>query len=521
MTRRDLAGWSPFLAIPFGWRIGIITYVLLYEWFFPFVATMGSSDADALLLSRVLMRFVHVLLICWPLVFYRREYGFLHPLILPVLFSTLKEIAKFPMALFMPFDFPLFSFDVTSLSSALSIRGLSDSELAWMRLEYEAVQALALICYYVGYFAFRRARLAKIRFYPPRHLASISFAATMTCVLVAAFFIQVYGGGLSKHLVAMRSGRIEQFEGLGQFLQIAAFAILPVLVWFTHIRRPFLNPWWLTALAAATLAAILTTGSRSSFIYPLIILTFLWWRKAGRVLIGPSLALVLVAIAVVGGFGAIRQDYGSHTIDTSVFSFDALADNVIRAQAEFKSRRAEEADFAAFVGARNGSLWGRTYVGGAAFFIPRAVWRDKPRSADTYNMAVNFAGRSIENYDSGRIWGIPVNAVSEAYWNFHLPGVVVVFLLLGCFHRCLSVLVLHNKGVPAVLVVAIWISINFSGTSLSFVNTMRDIIMLGGFYYLLGIWRPHVFLPYQARRRLQTVPSQLGAHVEGRSWRRV
>lgn len=480
---------SPFLAIPFRWRVAMISYFLVYEWFFPVIAAMESGDAETLFVPRVLLRCVHILLICWPLFSYRREFGFLHPLILPTLFATLKGLAKSPLALVMPFELPLFSFDIFSPSFAHSIKRLSPGDLAWMRLWHEAVQIIALVCYYGGYYSLNVFKLPNLRFNSPRRLVPVCFAATAVCSLIGIFFIQYYGDGLAKHLIAMRSGRSALFEGLGQFLSIANFAVVPVLVWFSYARRPFLDPRWLLALTAASLIAILVSGSRSAFVYPLIVLMFLWWRKAGRVLIGPSLALAVLAAIAVGTFGAIRQDYASDEIDTSILrldSFDVLIDS---AQTEFRERNNLEGSFAAFAGANSTLLWGRTYVASAAFFVPRAVWPGKPRSADAYNMWINLYGNDLASFGSDRLWGIPVGPVEEAFWNFHLPGVVVVFLLLGSLHRWLSNWVWQNSRAPAALLLSVWTSIGFTGTSISFTTTIRDVILMGALYYALGIWQ--------------------------------
>jgi hypothetical protein len=492
---------SPFLRMPGGWRLFLILFLLSYQWLFPTIAAMNDPDANALFLPRVAMQLVYVLLLCLPLIFYRREYGFLHPLILPALFNTAKEIAKFPAALASPLQLPLVSFDVPSASSALSINYLTYGELAWTRLEYGAVQVLALVCFYAGYFVFSRARGDWIKFHRPRNLGPICFAATMFCVVVGAVFVQLYGGGLSNYLVAMRGGRHGTLAGTGQFLQIASFAVLPALVWFAYRRRLGFNPWWLLAIFLGSLATILTTGSRSDLILPLLVLILLWWQKAGRVLIFPALALVIVGTLVIGAFGSIRQDYHSTTIDTSVLNPTSAGQNLAYAQAEFERRNSLETDFAAFAGTRqNELLWGRSYVGAATFFIPRALWPEKPFNGGAYNQAVNFAGRSISEYKAGKNYGIPMGPVTEAYWNFSLPGVVVIFFLLGMFYRELSAIVWRNANEPAALVAAVWITLNFVGTSLSFVTTVRDMIMLGILFYALGILQSDFLMHRRSHR---------------------
>jgi hypothetical protein len=492
---------SPFLRMPEGWRLFIVLFLLAYEWVFPTIAALNDPDASALFLPRVAMQLVYVLLLCLPLIFYRREYGFLHPLILPTLYATAKEIAKLPTALASPLELPLFSFEVPSASSALSIHHLTYGELASTRLEYGAVQVLALVCFYAGYFVFTRARGDWIRFHRPRNLGPICFAATMFCVVVGAVFVQLYGGGLSSYLIAMRGGRHGTLAGTGQFLQISSFAVLPALVWFAYRRRLGLNPWWLLAIVLGSLATIVTTGSRSDLILPLLALILLWWAKAGRVLIVPTIVLIIVGTLVIGAFGSIRQDYNSQTINTSVLNPSSAGQNVAYAQAEFEKRNSLETDFAAFAGTRqNELLWGRSYIGAATFFIPRALWPEKPFNGGVYNQAVNFAGRSVAEYKSGKTHGIPMGPVTEAYWNFSLPGVILIFFLLGMFYRELSAIVWRNVKEPAALVAAVWITLNFVGTSLSFVTTIRDMVLLGILFYALGIWRSD-FLTHQSPRR--------------------
>lgn len=479
---------SPFLRMPEGWRLFLVLFLLAYLWVFPTIAAMNDPDANALFLPRVVMQLVYVLLLCLPLVFYRREYGFLHPLILPTLYITAKSIAKFPAALTSPLQLPLFSLKVSSTSPAVSLQQLTHGELAWTRLEYGAVQVLALVCFYAGYFIFTRARGNWIRFHRPRNLGPICFAATMFCVMVGAVFVQIYGDGLSSYLVALRGGRHDTLAGTGQFLQIASFAVLPALVWFAYRRRLGFNPWWLTAIVLGSLIAIVTTGSRSDLILPLLALILLWWAKAGRVLVFPTVAIVIVGTLVIGAFGSIRQDHNSQTIDTSVLNPISASRNVVYARAEFEKRSKKETDLAAFAGvSQNEHLWGRSYLGAATFFIPRALWPEKPFNGGVYNQAVNFAGRSVADYASGSTYGIPIGPVTEAYWNFSLPGVIVIFFLFGIFYRALSAIVWRNATEPAALIAAVWITLNFVGTSVSLVTTIRDVIMLGILFYALGI----------------------------------
>jgi hypothetical protein len=53
----------------------------------------------------------------------------------------------------------------------------------------------------------------------------------------------------------------------------------------------------------------------------------------------------------------------------------------------------------------------------------------------------------------GADWGLPPGAVGEAYWNFHVPGVLVVFFLFGVFKRWLANLVIHYPEAPGIMAI--------------------------------------------------------------------
>ncbi|MEL7029116.1 MAG: hypothetical protein AAGL49_07860, partial [Pseudomonadota bacterium] len=283
--------------------------------------------------------------------------------------------------------------------------------------------------------------------------------------------------------------------GFGPVMDIGEFGMVIALIWFVYTKRSFLNPLFLAGLGLAAASALLVTGARSSLIAPLVTLVLLWWWKSGRIMIGPSLGLALAALAVFGAWGAIRQDYGNTQVDWSVLSFENVEEWFGGATEEIARRNDEEGDLAAFAGAREkGLLYGRTYVGSVLFFVPRAIWSDKPRSVDTYNMFINFAGGEIDQrLPKSGVWGIPAGPVAEAFWNFHLPGVVVIFTAFGVFHRWMSLFIQKYRAVPAMWVVYVYVLSNFYASGLSFVSTIRDLVFLIAFLMVLRVIRVPLF----------------------------
>jgi hypothetical protein len=492
---------SPFLEMKSGWRVLVIAYVFIYRIFLPLAAAIGNPDCHPMLAERFIVHAIYEILLIMPLVYYRREFGFLHPLILPLLLSIFQMVAQNPLSIFLPADFSVVSYVVDTHSRAATLR-IDTQALAVARFWLDLSKVIGVLAYYLGYYKLPIFKVPALQFQRPRNVGAICFAWTVACIAVGLAFIQLQSGGLASHLIAMRSGRAVMFEGQGQFLTIAEFSIVCVLVWFSYSSRLFTNPVWLACFAASSFTTLVISGSRSSLIFALVVFLLLWWRKRGRVLILPAAIMGVIAVLVIGVFGSIRQDFHSTSVDTSVFKVENLSQNLDRASAEFQKRDSEEGDLAAFVGAKNELLLGRSYVAGAAFFVPRAIWPTKPRGAGAYNMWVNFANQPLDSFGQGGIfWGIPMSPTTEAYWNFHIVGVILVMGLFGAFHRWLSDFVCRYPTEPIPLLFAVWMTTHFFGDPNSFISAMRDALLLGVLSMTLGIFKlGNLAIPARIRR---------------------
>jgi hypothetical protein len=90
--------------------------------------------------------------------------------------------------------------------------------------------------------------------------------------------------------------------------------------------------------------------------------------------------------------------------------------------------------------------FGRTYLEAASRPIPRAVWTDKPRAAETQLMATiwpQLATGGVQFYFS--VFG-------EPYLNLGLVGVIVVSTLFGLFWRALYAWFARAPANPFVIV---------------------------------------------------------------------
>lgn len=489
MTDLSATG-NPFLAIGPVQRFVVVAYLLIYRGFFPAIAASGGIGASDLLLERYLMELAYTLLLAYPFLFYRADWGWLHPLILPTVYTIAKDLGKNPIQLFSPIDNPLVNLAVETPSVAAALV-LPDDALATMRLGEAFIRCLALLVYYLAFHALRTPRPPRVEFREPRNLALYAaFGIAVTTLITLAFIASM--GGVTSLVVAMRGGRVALFQGQGQFLVISGFGLILASLWFSHSKRPLLDLPLLIGLFVTGALTLLTSGSRSALIYPIIVLVLVWSKRQGRLMIGPAVGAALAGLVILGGFGAVRQDYNSDTIDTSVFEISRLPELVTRALGETAVRDSEESNLAAFAGANNnGLLLGQTYVGAAVFWLPRAIWPDKPRSADAYNMWYNFVGNPVGTPLPERgYWGIPVSGVHEAFWNFHIVGVLAFGVLMAFVHKYAVAAVLANQQAPAAWLIYIYIVLNFVGTAISFIDVARDIGLLIGFLYICGVLRP-------------------------------
>lgn len=474
--RTDNTFQTPFIELTAGPRMAMIAYFFLYSAFFPYIAILGDEESQHFLYLRFLVRLIYIFLSCYPLIFYRKEYGILHPLILPAFIMMAKNIAMNPLHLIFPLVFNMFDFYVPTYSAAYSLM-VSNEDLALIRCEYEALLCVSLIAYYAGYFFISQKRGKNLNLSYPKYISLACLCTIGVCVLISFAFI-FSRGGLSSYIVSLRLGRSNVLAGSGHFLVIGKAGLLISLLWFAYLKRPFSSIFWIGCFAASAFTSLILTGSRSTVIFSLIVLVLLWWKKNNKIRIGVTIGVGIISFAVFAVFGAIRQDYGSDSINVNISESGAIAGFIERAQAELEKRGNEEGDIAVFAGASQGLLWGRSYLAAASFWIPRAIWANKPHGAGAYNMWVNYAGGTLDNFGDGTYWGIPTSAEAEAYWNFHIPGVLIVFALLGSFHRYLANLVVANPNTPIILFLCVWITIFFRGDPNSFVNTSREVLII-------------------------------------------
>lgn len=437
------APFNPFVPIARWAVLSMVTLGGLYTLLVCSVALFNAIDGG---ISMVCVALSSAWLIFWtfyPFLFYKPEYGWCHPLILGSLVSIANLMLR-STALFM-----------NGLNEHIMLPDYWPEQLNLTFAYGNFVLSLAPIAIYLGFACGPRLPV------PGWHAPA---TASMRLYVVLLFFLGLsltafalyvqVSGGLSSCLKNMafgmtkKIGLVEDVDGLGQYTVAIKMATVVAVVWTCAQASAFRNPaFWILTVTALVLA-YLSEGKRSSMLYP-VILIFLCWTLRNRQV--PYFRVAVFAVLAFLIFGLLAMFRSSNWSDTQHLNLSALENISIseiagKSQDEFIHRSGTGATFYPIlvkVPSEEKLLWGRTYLDWGLRFIPRELWPDKPRGVDVQANETFYGGD----------WGMPPGAVGEAYWNFHLPGVIIIFFLFGMFKRWFVDLLLRHPDAPAIMAI--------------------------------------------------------------------
>lgn len=471
---------SPFVAMTSGQRVAVVIFVLVYNALVPGFSEVLHQPSLPLSVLRFGAELVYQGLLVLPFVYYKPSFGWLHPLIFTVLWSLAQTYVGEPEALLAPVRV-LF----TPLHPELSHGGLvgfTEPAVAWTLVKAKGIQSLALVAYYAGFFSGLRPSVPRLPFHEPRQVP------LRTILLVggafATFLIAVQlRGGIVEHFISLGQGRQRAIGGLGHIGVLIRLGVIASVVWYAFDPKAGKNPLYWGTLAVSLVSMFLWSGSRSDVIFPLAFLLILWALRHKTIPWGRGAIVGTTALVLFGGLGALRA-----STMTGEPAWEIVTDLQISRSLEFADKQLERRQqnpgggYTAIVGRVPKDvdlLYGRTYVGALLFFIPRALWAEKPRGTGSYvNKYLYGTTGPVELGDSPpEVGGIPSGPVGAAYWNFYIPGVVLFFALYGIFHRWLARLYETNENaLGAVIFLYLLVGVGVSPNAL--VSIFQDIVLL-------------------------------------------
>jgi oligosaccharide repeat unit polymerase len=425
-----------FVAIPLPARLAILGFCVCYL----FLLALGASfyalenRSTPLLLVTVIGYFISLL---WPILFYRSEYGWAHPLVLNTLFTVLNVVFR---------------------STGLYTQGLTEHEAlpGWTSADLTALLAYEVtlltvgqIALLVGYSLGPRVRALPISFGGPRNIyPKLGF---FTLVAALAFLWYLRGvGSLEQHILNFSRGRAKIFEadihGIGQYVILMSFSYAVCLTWLAVDRNAIRNPLFWLSLAFALALSYLEMGRRSAVIQPIILCLIIWMLRSKRTPVFSTLILAGALFFLFGAAGSLRQaNFSGNELKMDSVLYASPKELIERNFLELSLRSGSGSavyPILAMVPKEVPLLYGRSYLENFYRFIPRQIYPDKPVGIDTQANMVFFGGD----------WGRPPGILGEAYWNFHIFGVILIFFLFGTFKRWWGEFYIRYNAFPAAAV---------------------------------------------------------------------
>lgn len=471
---------SPFVAVGPRERAGILgVAVLLMGLVGALNLTQGRWDLALIFVACVIYIFILVL----PVVVDRDEWGWFHPIIFLPLWTLVTDVV------------PSFDLYIHGLEQHVALPGLGAQGLNRLVLEALLLQSAAWLAFYAGV---GTGRPASLRFnFPQRTSRGIPSAICIVAVvsLVALIVFIHEAGGLGELMLQRGRPEVNIGEELGGEWVFLARYFLPLtcLVWLSLQPRMASKVYFWLLLGAGLLMGFAVTGSRSAVVFPLIMAFCIWMLATSRM---PYLRIVLIGasvLMVVGLGGEFRYASGSaDTLGRVNVEGDPLS-WAVQGFHERMSARSKTSPLIAILGKvpdEIGLLHGRSYLAVAGAPIPSGVWPQKPEVGGQLT-ARNVFGRPEQ------AGGKPPGGVGEAFWNFHVPGVLIIYFLWGRFVVWIASLYRDNAslgGASALYVISI---IALSPNSNAIYTWMQLIIgglvalsMLCGRSPIRGIWPP-------------------------------
>ena len=420
-------GPNPFVAINGRQRAMLLGAFSAYLVLIAIARTRDPTPTDDWIPAALLL---YVGLVAAPLLLLRRNLGWFHPLV----FSSLLRLVDL-----------------------LRRAGMYAWGLDWHRalpagreelsdlIEFQLLlHALAVASHYAGYFFGPRLPMPQLWFGTPRAMVPRLLIVFAISLVVFLMYI-ARQGGLSAHIGSWAGGRHEQIAGQHYLFALAQLGIPACWTWLAVRRNALRSPLFWGAVLMTLSMAFLMTGSRGTAIYGAIGGLMIWMLRDRRISYVRVLVVAVVAIYAITALGSFRRSgwYGDSNLEAA--REESLFESVTSGAGGELAERSTTADGGLPIFAKVPDdvplLYGSSYLAIVTLPIPRGIFPEKPTMVD------GQVGRVFFGLDAG----VPPGGVGEAYWNFHIPGVVAVYFLFGVFHAWLARLFLRHGQQPAVI----------------------------------------------------------------------
>jgi oligosaccharide repeat unit polymerase len=427
-----------------------------------------------------------LLLIAALVVYSKHPAGILHPLVLAVivwpLLSSLPSVIS---------DFGGW----TGLLAGLAVQtpafeglpGRSGSAI-WMAIaKYNGVQIAALLSTYLGFsVVIGRPVVSRpaIAANNPKAVRAVMLAL-IAISLVVLFSFVLERGGLNAHLTSLGAGRFRELSSDGLIIVAIRLGAVAIFVWIAAMPGDIRSPLFVVASVLVIAAQFVGNGSRGLALLVPLIIALIWSLRRQAIPWKTAVLLVPLMFVSIGLLGAVRTSSWSRSTADEALASTGWSKSLALAQSEIANRVAISANVPVVergLSIRDGPLFGRSYVAAVSAFIPRAIWHDKPRAVGSLYAQI-FLGKPRSGIS------IPVSPEAEMYWNFGLPGLVLLSTLYGALLRRMYIYYWRRYLSPFATVLYVVFITSFQFSSDHLVNFEQQVFLLFFCYLVATLWR--------------------------------
>lgn len=462
--RKPTTPFVPMTEFQRGTTICLLALYLLWVWMQQLSDPTPTAASGWVFLALL----VNFLLLLIPVIFYRPSYGWFHPLMFG-LFLTMTEHLR--RTLIYAYGLP----------SHVALPGLGEYNLTLLLARELALCSLGLMAYYLGFWLGPKRGIPYVTFRQPRRLVLKVVLAILTSIAVFLVYMQSRGGIIA-HIVSWGRGRRLELAGDSYWGFFIQFGLTACLFWLAMDRRAHFRPLFWGCAGTSLLIAFLSSGSRSSIIYSIAMGLLVWLLRERKIAPTKILLFVLVALFLIGLLGNFRRSTFEGRIDWSTLTSATSNEmTIITAGLEEVAARSGEGDavfpILARVPKQVDYIQGDSYLAVLTLPIPRSVWEDKP------GLLGGLTGETFFRINAG----VPPGPIGEAYWNFGIVGVPIVFFVFGIFYQWLTAIFCRYADQPAAIVLYIITLFRLSEpSSQAIVHWLITFVLSIAFLHLIG-----------------------------------
>jgi oligosaccharide repeat unit polymerase len=430
-ARPSAESQSAFLPVHLLYRVGIIAlYAVVLLTIVLNVEVNRKSPAFILLCLAQILNFAVIL---FPVIFYKPSFGWFHPLF----FYTCQ---------YLLFQFRSYATYLQGISHHRALPEYSVEDIVLLVAFALTLHAVSTLAYYFGFWFGPNLKVPRVGFRQPRRLSLKAMAAVVFSVGVFWFYVE-RAGGLGQHLLSWQTGRHEALAGDYYWILLIKVSAMACLLWFTLNRRAVYQPLFWVCSVVSVLINFLATGSRSTVVVFFIVAMLVWMLRERKFAPARIIGIGLLGVVLISFLGGFRSrlwrgeislaSEGEETTLVEYFEQGAI-ESAERAWTNsgllpILARVPDDVDM----------LYGSSYFALLTLPIPRSVWPDKPGQVGGLVGDVFFHSPA----------GTPPGPIGEAYWNFHIPGVIIVFFIFGTFQKWLAQTFVKYQRHPAAVLV--------------------------------------------------------------------